>query len=246
MPKRRNNFVIVAAAAVALFATGAHGAVISFSDTEFLDANWSGVVALNEPQNPVDPVGNFTFTAMHQPTGGVANTAYRQVINTIDTFDPSNIGSGHFLAGATFDPGQDGTFASLDMSLFGNSINATAGAMAYGVLLEQSGFFFRFGLGQTLNGAGFELFSGANLVEADFTALNGGVLDLSNSGAEVKIGAIVFNGTFGAPGAPSVNEGGIDNWSATIRTVELPEPGTMALFGLGLAGLGFARRKRML
>lgn len=228
---------------LAVFGAGqAWAGAITFSDIDFPDADWTGVVALNEPQNAGDPVGNFTFSAAQLLTGGVGNSAYRRVINTIDTFDASNIGSGHFRTGATFDPGEDGTFASLDMSFRGNSVNATAGAMAYGVLLEQDGNFFRVSLGQTLNGAGFEAFDATGLIESDFAALDGGVLDLSDSGSLIRIGVIVQNGTFGAPNAPSVNEGGIDNWTATVRTAELPEPGAFALFALGLAGIGVTAR----
>lgn len=48
--------------------------------------------------------------------------------------------------------------------------------------------------------------------------------------------------TNGASGSTDVSHR-IDNVSL-VQSTSVPEPGTLALFGLGLAGLGFARRKR--
>lgn len=230
----------VAAIAVALSmsAAAAHGAIITYSDADFPDANWSAIEVLD-----TSPDNSYSFSAGQVLAGGNPG-AYRQVINTLGSTTPSSIGSGHFLTGATFDPGVDGTFASVDVSFRGISLNAAAGAMGYGLLAEQDGNFFQVGLGQTLNSTGWQLFSATGLTEGDFTALGAGALDLTNAGSVVSLGVIVRNGTFGLPGAPSVNEGGIDNWSVSVHTAEVAEPGILAVLSVGLAGLGFARNRR--
>lgn len=229
--------VIAGIGTASLLASGANAATITFSDFDFADTDWSAVEALD-----TSPDNSFSFSGAQVPFLGNPG-AYRQVLNQLVSTTPSNIGAGHFQTGAVFDPGQDGTFGTLDMSFDGISLGADAGAMGYAVLVEQGGNFFQFGLGQVLDNDGWANFSAVGLVESDFTALDGGTLDLSNAGAEIAIGIHVRNGTFGLPGDPSINKGGFDNWTASIHTVEVSEPGLLALIGLGLAGLAYGRRR---
>lgn len=222
--------------ACGLFSTTAFGGVISFSDAEFANSNWVGVEILDTTPND-----SFVFSATQIGVGGNPNS-YRQVINELNTTAASDIASGHLFQGGNFDPGQDGTFVSLDMSFDGIGINGPAGAMGYGVLLEQDGNYFSVGLGQVLNGRGWAAFNGIGLIESNFSALGTGVLDFSIGGSPIGIGFLVSNGTFGLP---STNEGGVDNWSISITTsaAQIPEPASLTLFGLGLLSLCAARRR---
>ena len=140
-----------------------------------------------------------------------------------------------------FDPGEDGSFLSFDVSLDGISEPATAaGAMASITdwFSNQGGDYFRAGLGQVLNGAGWMTFSATGLTAGDFIPESGGVLDLSDSGGAISLGVLVFNGTFGTP---SINSGGFDNWSVTVNTVS--EPGALIVLGAGLAFLTLRRTR---
>jgi len=190
----------------------AHGSSITFSDTEFADVDWSAVEIIDTTPND-----SYVFTASHGAGGGNPG-AYRAVTNQLSTPIASSIASGHLLQGGTFDPGEEGTFLSLDASLDGiSAVGNPAGAMGYGVLIEQGGKYFAGPLtpGSVLNGAGWHTLTASGLVEASFLSIDGvSVLDLSDAGSVVTVGFYVSNGTYGTP---SVNVGGVDNWSVTIH-----------------------------
>ncbi|MGB0630918.1 MAG: PEP-CTERM sorting domain-containing protein [Alphaproteobacteria bacterium] len=206
---------------------------ITFADNDFQDADWMAVEVLD-----LTPNDSFVFSGNRLSAGGNPG-AYRRVVNELNTLASSPIRAGHFRSGAVFDPGEDGSFLSLDVSFDGISQPGNlAGAMGYGIVLEQGGNFFTVGFGQVLDGAGWANFGATGLVEGSFSAVDAGSLDLSDAGGLVSIGVLVANGTFGLP---STNVGGFDNWSVNVNTVS--EPAQLALLGLGVAGLSVARRK---
>jgi hypothetical protein len=201
-----------------------------FSDTEFPDGNWAIFEVIDETPND-----SFTFSGTHSAAGGNPG-AYRRAVNSLSTPIASDIIAGHLYLPGSFDPGDDGSFVSLDVSLDGiGELGGPAGAMAYGVLLQQDGEFFFSSLGGVVNGVGWQTLSKSGLVESDFMAADGvSQLDLSDTGSVLKVGVIVSNGTFGEP---SVNTGGVDNWSLTIT--HDPVAAAPALSGLGLVTLAW-------
>lgn len=219
--------------------TDARGTVITFSDTDFADADWSTFELRDDTPND-----SFVFSAARQASGGNPG-AFRQVTHELSTPTASKIQSGHLLLSAVFDPGGNGTFSSLAFSFEGIGISGPAGAMGFGLLLRQGMDFFTVGTPQVLNGQGFQARVGTNLTAADFFAVNGGILDLSDSGAPVTFGFFASNGTFGQP---SINVGGIDNYSVSITTTSpptaVPAPATLPLLATGLVGLAVVGRRR--
>lgn len=114
------GFSAGALSALVLFTSAAHSTVITISDTDFRNADWVGIEALDTTPN-----NSFSFTATRLAAGGNPGS-YRQVINQLNTPIASQIGSGHIFQTAGLDPGQDGKFGSLDVFFDGIGRRRTA------------------------------------------------------------------------------------------------------------------------
>ena len=94
----------------------------------------------------------------------------------------------------------------------------------------------------------------------DVNELNSGTIDYSDSSGNLLSGAVTPNGS-GSTFFGAISDTAFTSFSLTVTGGSsgqiwgldaldfggdsIPEPGTLALFGLGLAGLGFARRRKV-
>lgn len=95
-------------------------------------------------------------------------------------------------------------------------------------------------------------FSGFPILRIDLTDLDWlgspasivGLNDLGGSSFNVTSSGFTSNSAFVE--FRGVSRTGVRTFSFDIEETQIPEPGTLALFGLGLVGLGVARRKQMI
>lgn len=165
---------------------------------------------------------------------------------------PANV-----LEDGTSNTGQQG-FDEMQNVLLGLALSVDGGSIAAGTLIDSHMIFYNTaGSATTTSGPITWTFSGTVLgVMSDST----GALETASSPLLGAAGTIYELAPFAARGLEAGSPDGYSilgntltvtmqvsepgDWIRVITASEVPEPGTWALMGLGLLGLGLAKRKR--
>ena len=200
-----------------------------FVDTEFSPGDWTAIVLDDED-------GVFSF--LESQVGGGGNPgAYRQFVHVTSTGDGANDGPdvvlGHLRNGATWDPGTQGAVERISCGLDGRVFSTTTSgdAIAFRILLRQSGTVFVGPVGVVLLANGWLTISQPDLDASDFENLEswtvGGSIenpDFSGEGDVMEFGFVTANGTTQFEAMHNI--GGVDNWFVSIQAlgaVDVPE-----------------------
>lgn len=236
------RFVIaLAALAAATAATSAQAT--AFFDGTFVDTDWTAQKLFD---NSNSGSGGASATIGQVGTGGNPG-AYRQTVN--DWLGTGGFEYGHVSTVAAYNPSIEGAITSMDFSYdaryFGFSgSGANPLAVAYLPFLMQGGSTYQ-GPYATATQNSWVPFDFMNLMASDFTLTTGSGPanpDFSATGGAIMFGYLTSNGS-GFTGTHETTSG-IDNWRVEVHNAQVPEPASLSLFGLGLAGLGWARRRR--
>lgn len=240
LPRKNRLAVLLLALAIGSHATESRATTFSF--TEFENASWSTLLLRD-----TTPVLNIPVIFAGQSSGN--GSLHREITHGYQ--GPGNVAFGHIVSSVSYTPSSQGAINSFDFSfdlIFkSQSGGSVPGAVGYGALLLQNGtYYVATGVPVLSTQTSFTAFSLPALTALDFNDILGpgpGNPDFTSTGSLIQLGFFSSNGS--SFGGFNNTVSGIDNLIiATNNVSAIPVPATLAIFGLGLAGLGFARRKK--